>query len=56
MPRKIEQSKANPEQYKRFLETAEQVEASEDEDAFDRAFGRVARPVVKTDKPLKSPT
>ena len=31
-------------QYQRFLETAKQVEASEDEGAFDRAFSKVVKP------------
>ena len=31
-------------EYKRFLETARQVEAEETPEAFDRAFGRVAKP------------
>jgi hypothetical protein len=30
-------------EYKRFLETARQVEASEDADAFDEAFGKVVK-------------
>jgi hypothetical protein len=32
---------SDPEEYKRFLETARQIEASEDADAFDRAFKKV---------------
>jgi hypothetical protein len=32
-------------EYKRFLETARQVEAEETPEAFDRAFGKVVKPV-----------
>jgi hypothetical protein len=34
----------DPEEYKRFLETAREVEAEENPEAFERAFKRVARP------------
>ena len=33
----------DPEQYKRFLETAEEVEADDDPQVFDRAFKKVTR-------------
>jgi hypothetical protein len=36
--------KSDPDQYKRFLETAAEVEASADPKAFDRAFGRTVKP------------
>lgn len=34
----------NPEQHRRFVETAREVEADESPDAMDRAFSRVVRP------------
>jgi hypothetical protein len=34
----------DPEEYKRFLETARQVGASDDPKDFDRAFNQVAKP------------
>ncbi len=34
-------------EYKRFLETAKQIEASEDAEAFDKAFGKVLKPIPK---------
>jgi len=41
MPRKPAQNPHNPEEYKRFLETAKEVEANKDPKAFERAFERV---------------
>jgi hypothetical protein len=38
-------SKSNdPEEYKRFLETAKKVEVEESPEAFDRAFKKVSPP------------
>lgn len=34
----------DPEQSKRFIETAKQIEADEDPKAFDQTFGKVAKP------------
>jgi hypothetical protein len=39
MPRKLD-----PEEYKRFLETAKAVEASDAPEDFERAFKKVAKP------------
>ncbi len=36
------------ERHKRFVETAEKVEASNEASEFDKAFGRVARPANST--------
>ena len=33
----------DPEEYKRFLETAEEVEADKDPKSFDRAFEKIAK-------------
>jgi hypothetical protein len=44
MPRKPKPQPDNPEQFKRFIETARDVEADESPDAVDRAFKRVVRP------------
>jgi hypothetical protein len=41
MPRKPKPKPDNPEQFKRVLETAREVEADESPDAVDRAFDRV---------------
>jgi hypothetical protein len=38
---KSKQEPDNPEQSKRFIETAEQVGADEDEEALERAFKRI---------------
>lgn len=43
MPRKPKPKPDNPEQFKRFLETAREVEADESPDAIDRAFKKVVR-------------
>jgi hypothetical protein len=37
----------DPEEYKRFLETAREVGAEEDPKAFDRAFKKVAPPKAR---------
>ena len=44
MPRKPKTQPDDPEQFKRFIETAREVEADESPDAIDRAFKRVVRP------------
>lgn len=41
MPRKPTPKPDDPEEYKRFLETAREVEADENPKAFDRAFKKV---------------
>ena len=38
----------NPEQYRRFVETARELEADESPDAMDRAFERVVKPAEVT--------
>ena len=43
--------KSDPEEYKRFLDMAKQVEASEDPKAFDKAFGKVAKAKAKSPPP-----
>jgi len=50
MPRKATKPKksCDPEEYKRFLETAKLVGADESPEAFDRAFKKVAQ--VKSSK------
>jgi hypothetical protein len=52
MPRKPTQPRKtnDPEQHKRFLDMAREVEADESPDAMDRAFKRVVHP-----PPKKSP-
>jgi hypothetical protein len=52
MPRNADPKAVDPDEYKRFLETAKQVEASEDPEAFDRAFGKVVKP-IKPARPAK---
>jgi hypothetical protein len=37
----------NPDQYRRFVETARELEADESPDALDRAFERVVKPKKK---------
>lgn len=49
MTRKTKPKQDDPEEYKRFLETAKAVEASEDPKAFARAFDKVARPKRKSE-------
>jgi len=51
MTKKSHATTADPEEYKRFLETAKQVEASDAPEAFDRAFGKVVKPSEKAEKP-----
>jgi hypothetical protein len=41
MPRKSNPKPDDPAEYKRFLETAEAIEASDDPKAFEQAFKRV---------------
>jgi hypothetical protein len=49
MPHKPKLSPDNPEQSKRFIDMAREVEADESPDAMDRAFKKVVRaPVPKT--------
>ncbi len=48
MPKKAQSDSVDSEEYKRFLETARQVEAEETEESFDRAFGKVAKPIRAT--------
>jgi hypothetical protein len=44
MPRKPKPKPDNPEQFKRFIDMAREVEADESPDAIDRAFNKVVRP------------
>jgi len=44
MPRKPKPKPDDPAEYKRFLETAKEVEAETDPKAFDKAFKRIAKP------------
>jgi len=59
MPRKITPKPDNPDQFKRFIETAHEVGAENgDEAIFDRVLERVARsslpkPTPKTRRPRK---
>lgn len=43
MPRKPAPKPDDPEEYKRFLETAKAAEAEKDPKAFERAFMRIAK-------------
>lgn len=43
MPRKPAPKPDDPEEYKRFLETAKAVEAETDPKAFDKAFKKVTK-------------
>jgi hypothetical protein len=48
----------NPEQYRRFVEAAREVENDESPDAMDRAFERVVKPKKlkdETEKPKGAP-
>lgn len=51
MPRKLKPQPDNPEQFKRFIDMAREVEADESSDAIDRAFKRV----VPTPAPRQKP-
>lgn len=44
MPRKPKPKPDDPAEYKRFLETAKEVEAATDPKAFDKAFKSIAKP------------
>ena len=44
MPRKPQAPRDDTAEYKRFLETAKEAEASHDPKDFERAFKRVVRP------------
>jgi ribosomal protein L20A (L18A) len=44
MPKKREPKPDNPEQSKRFIETAKEVGADEDEEALERVFTKIASP------------
>ena len=43
MPRKPKPQPDNPEQFRRFIDMAREVEADESPDALDRAFTKVVR-------------
>jgi hypothetical protein len=45
----------NPEQFKRFIDMAREVEADESPEALDRAFNKVVRPAKPTKKPPQRP-
>jgi hypothetical protein len=54
MPRKPAPTPDDPEQSKRFFETAKEVGADEDAEALERAFERIAEPSkIKTHGRLK---
>ena len=53
MPRKTEPAADNPEEFKRFIDLAREVEADESPDALDRAFRRIIP--VPTPRPDASP-
>jgi hypothetical protein len=47
MPRKPKPKNDDPAEYKRFLETAKAVGASDDPKDFERAFRKVVAPISK---------
>ena len=51
MPRKPTPKPDDPEEYKRFLETAEEVEAEKDPEAFNRAFKAITKTKPLAEKP-----
>lgn len=51
MPRKPKPKSDDPDEYKRFLETAKAVEAGKDPKAFDRAFKKL---IIKPKRPYVS--
>jgi hypothetical protein len=51
MPRKPKPSPDDPEQFKRFIDMAREVEADESPDAVDRALRRVIQPKRLPNKP-----
>jgi hypothetical protein len=51
MPRKSKPTPDNPEQFKRFIDMAREVEADESPDAVDRAFDKVVRRLSEQKKP-----
>jgi hypothetical protein len=53
MPRKPKPKPDDPEQFKRFIKTAREVEVDESPEAIDRAFNKVVR--LKKDKPKPKP-
>jgi hypothetical protein len=52
MPRKPAPKPDDPEESQRFLDTAREVEASDDPKDFERAFAKVAQPKPKSPKKL----
>ena len=54
MTRKPTPKPDNPEQFKRFIETAREVGADERPEAIDRAFERVMGRPRKTESPARS--
>jgi len=55
MPRKTVLKPDDPEQFKRFIDMAREVEVDESPDALDRAFNKVVRPKSSPPKPRKRP-
>jgi hypothetical protein len=55
MPRKPKPQPDNPEQFKRFIDMAREVEADESPDAVDRAFNKVVRPQTKPASKKRDP-
>lgn len=53
MPRKPKPKADDPDEYKRFVEAAKQLEADQDSKAFEKAFDKIAKPKLqKKRKPL----
>lgn len=50
MPRKPKSRPDDPEQFKRFIDMAHEVEADESPDAVDRAFDKVIRKPRRNEK------
>ncbi len=56
MPRKPKPPPDDPEQFKRFIDMAREVEADESPDAIDRAFNKVIRrPVAPRPSDRRNP-
>jgi hypothetical protein len=53
MPQKPAPKPDNPEQFKRFIETAREVDADDDPKALDRALDRVLGPKRRSEAPKK---
>jgi hypothetical protein len=56
MTRKAKPQPDNPEQFKRFVKTAREVEVDESDGALDRAFERVIRPAGRRRMGTRTPS